>query len=295
MLNMPTVQKQNGVWFVLAATLFWGTTGTAQAFAPPGAPSLAVGAMRLAIGGLALLALALARGSLRRDQAWPWRPTLLAAISMAAYQPCFFAGVARTGVAVGTMVAIGSAPIIAGLLAWLFRGERPTQRWTLATIVAISGCTLLVAAGSQVNVDLLGILLALGAGASYACYALASKDLVQDRAPDAAMAVVFCGGALLLAPLLLVVDLTWLAQPRGLLVALHLGVLATAAAYALYARGLVLVPVATAVTLSLGEPLVAGALGVLVLGEQLTGLALSGIVLLLAGLTILSTGGNRGG
>ncbi len=134
---------------------------------------------------------------------------------MAAYQPCFFAGVARTGVAVGTMVAIGSVPILAGLLAWIFRGERPTQRWTLATVIAISGCTLLVAAGSRVNVDPLGILLALGAGASYACYALASKDLVQDRAPDAAMAVVFCGGALLLAPLLFVVDLTWLAQPRG--------------------------------------------------------------------------------
>jgi DME family drug/metabolite transporter len=267
--------------------MLWGTTGTAQAFAPAGAQPVAVGAVRLAVGGLALLLLAAQRGGLRIDRTWPRWPTFLAAASMALYQLCFFAAVARTGVAVGTVVTIGSAPILAGLLAWLLSGDRPQQRWWAATLCAVSGCTLLVLAGNRVRVDPLGISLALGAGASYAVYALTSKTLLAARPPDVVVAVVFCGGALMLAPALLFANLAWLAQPGGWLVALHLGLLATATAYALFARGLVLIPVATAVTLTLMEPLTASVLGMVVLGEQLTLWAALGVLLLLGGLAIL--------
>lgn len=284
------LQRQSGHWFVLAAAILWGTTGTAQALAPPTAEPAGVGAVRLTIGGAALLALALARGALQPGGRWPVLPTTFAAGSMATYQLCFFAAVARTGVAVGTVVAIGSAPILAGLLALILRGERPSRRWLFATILAIAGCGLLVLAGSSITVDAGGIVLALGAGASYALYALASKDLVDLHPPDAVTAVVFCLGALFLSPLLLTSDLSWLSQPSGLLVALHLGLVATAASYGLFVRGLMQVPTATAVTLSLAEPLTAGALGVLLLGERLTSAAVLGIGLLFSGLALLSIG-----
>lgn len=277
--------KQGPLWVIAAATL-WGTTGTAQAFAPAGTDSLAIGAVRLGIGGLALLALATARKSLGRGQPWPKTATLLAALSMAAYQPFFFAGVARTGVAVGTVVTIGSGPVWAGLLAMVVRGERPSPRWLLATMTAVTGCILLVTAGSDINVDVMGIGLALAAGLAYAAYAVASKGVLEKQSPDAATAVIFTLGAVFLSPLLFTTDLTWLASPRGLVVALHLGLLATAAAYALFSRGLRLVPVATAVTLSLAEPLTAGLLGIFLLGERVTGLALLGVGLLLAGLIL---------
>ncbi len=94
--------------------------------------------------------------------------------------------------------------------------------------------------------------------------------MLRVQPPDAVTAVAFFGGALLLAPLLFFVDLAWLAQPRGVLVALQLGLVATALAYMLYIRGLMSLPTATAVTLALAEPLTAATLGVLVLGEQLT-------------------------
>jgi len=50
-----------------------------------------------------------------------------------------------------------------------------------------------------------------------------------------------------------------------------------------------LVPVATAATLTLGEPLTAGLLGVFFLHEPLTALAVFGILLIFAGLVVLST------
>ena len=291
-MNSASTTTARGFWFVLAAAVCWGTTGTAQAFAPAGATPLAVGAMRLLIGGSALLLFALGRRQLHW-RGWPPTATATAIGTIAGYQLFFFAGVARTGVAVGTVVAIGSAPVLAGLMGLLLLGERPTRRWVLATLLAVAGCTLLIATGGDLQIDLPGIVLAIGAGAAYALYTIASKDLLRVQPPDAVTAVAFFGGALLLAPLLFFVDLTWLAQPQGLLVALHLGLVTAALAYMLYIRGLMTLPTATAVTLALAEPLTAAALGVLVLGERLTVPALIGMALIFAGLIVLTSGAWR--
>lgn len=286
---VPAPRAGSGQLLVLAATVFWGTTGTAQAFAPPGTHPLAIGAIRLAIGGVTLLLVALLRGLLREQQGWPKGATLAAAASMALYQLCFFTGVARTGVAIGTMVAIGSSPILAGALGLWLRQERPSGRWYSATLLAVVGCILLGMSSGEVQGDGLGILLALGAGLAYALYAVTSKGLLERHHPDAVVGVVFVLGAVMLAPLLFWVDLRWLATVRGLAVAMELGLLATAAAYTLYARGLTRIPVATAVTLSLGEPLIATMLAVGLLGERLPAVAWGGVALLFAGLLWLSS------
>ena len=277
-----------GPWLVLLAAILWGTTGTAQAMAPPGAQPVMVGTARIAVGGLGLLALAAARRSLFKGGRWPLTATVIAAACMAAYQLFFFAGVARTGVAVGTVVGIGSSPILAGVIGFLIRGEKPGRQWAIATALAVLGCSLLVSAGRSIQVDPLGLLLATGAGAAYASFTVASKSLLEDRPPETVMAVVFCAGALFLLPLIFTADLTWLAQPRGLAVALHLGLVTVAIAYTLFAHGLSQVPVATAATLTLAEPLTAGMLGVFFLGERLTALAGIGIFLIFAGLALIS-------
>lgn len=280
------------VWYVLLAAVLWGTTGTAQALAPVGAPPLAVGAARLAIGGGALLLWAWGRGRLADGRAWRRRPLLLGALAVAAYQPFFFGGVARTGVAVGTMVAIGSAPVIAGLWQWGVGGIRPSPRWLAATFCAVVGCSLLMLAVGSVTVNIAGMLLALGAGGSYALFALMTKELLHDHAPETVTAVVFSLGALLLLPLLFLVDISWLVRPSGLTAALWLGLGATALAYLLYTRGLAQIPAATAVTLSLAEPLTASLLGIFLLGEAVTGPILAGMALVFGGLALLGGGGD---
>jgi DME family drug/metabolite transporter len=116
---------------VLFAACLWGTIGTAQTLAPQGAEPIIIGTLRIALGGLTLLIFAASRGVLRDGKRWSILPTLLAALSMAAYQIFFFAGVARTGVAIGTIVGIGSTPILAGPISYIVRGERPTRRWVL--------------------------------------------------------------------------------------------------------------------------------------------------------------------
>lgn len=278
-----------GILLILLAAILWGTTGTSQALAPSGAHPLTVGALRLAVGGAALLLLALFHGEVNRNCLRQPGITLVAALLVATYQLSFFKAVQATGVAVGTMVAIGSGPLFAGLLAYSVHRERPDRRWLIATTLAIAGLSVLFvpAPGSVTQVSTTGVLLALTAGASYAGYTIAIKRLLPGNSPDAVIAIVFSLGGLLLSPFLFRADLRWAVEPNGLLVVLHLGLVATALAYLLFARGLRSVPAVHAVTLSLAEPLTAATLGILVLNERLTLTASIGMASVLAGLVVL--------
>ena len=231
-----------GPWLVLAAAVLWGTTGTAQALAPEGATPASIGAVRLAVGALALVAFALYRRALPPGPLQVNGSTIMAAVGVASYQLFFFAAVANTGVAIGTAVAIGSAPIMAGALDWAVSGQRPGARWLGATLLAISGGVLLLTTGRAIRVDTIGLAFALAAGSSYAIYALTSKRLLSKYEPDYVMAMVFALGALLLAPILFFSDVSWLFEPRGTAVGLHLGLITVAVAYVLFARGLKRIP-----------------------------------------------------
>src|SRR5512146_3210984 len=205
--------SKHGYLFVIAAAVLWGTTGTSQALAPAGAQPLAVGALRLVVGGAVLLLVFVfgpGRSCPLPQYRLPIRPTLAAAACMAAYQVLFFAGVKMTGVAVGTIVGIGSSPILAGLLGYLFRGEKPGWRWGAATLLAVAGCALLVLSGKDIHVDPLGMLLAVGAGGAYATFSLLSKGLLERQPVELVMVAVFGLGAVLLLPLLLA--LLWSGQ-----------------------------------------------------------------------------------
>ena len=272
---------------MLASAALFGTTGTARALGPAAGPP-SVGAVRIAIGGTVLLAYTMATGGFGRRE-WSRRDIAVSGVGVAAYQACFFSAVSLTGVAIGTIVAIGSAPAVTGLLAWGFRGERPDGRWAVATGLAVAGSALLVASGGSIGVDPLGVLLALGAGASYAVYTVSGKGLLDSgHEPTAVMAAAFSTGAILLGPLLVLADLDWLARPSGLAMALYLGILPTAVAYVLFARGLRRLAPATVATLTLAEPLTAAILGVVVLDERPSALAAVGGLLVLSGLVSLT-------
>jgi DME family drug/metabolite transporter len=215
---------------------------------------------------------------------------LLAAAGVAAYQLAFFAAVAETGVAVGTIVALGSAPALTGALEWLVARRRPDPRWAPATALACAGVALLVlAGGGHAGVRPAGVALAVAAGAAYATYALAAKRLLGDgHPPERVMAMAFGVGALGLLPVLAAGDPGPLLTAGGLALAAFLGIVPTAIAYVLFARGLRRLSAAETSTLTLAEPLTAGLLGAAVLGERLTALSGAGAALVLAGLLVLA-------
>ena len=275
---------------VLLAAVLFGTTGTAQALSPSGTSPLAVGATRLVVGGAGLVALLPLVGGRWSDvgRLWRTRAGLMAGACTAAYQVCFFAAVSQTGVAVGTLVTIGSGPVLAGLLALLLLGERPTRAWGLSTGLCLLGLAVLVAGGgTSALVDSLGVLLALLAGLGYAGYTVTAKQqLNAGEEPSTVMASAFGLGGVLLLPVLLTQPLGWLAAAPGIALALYLGLLTTTAAYLLFVRGLARLPAGPVTTLMLAEPVIATGLGVLVLGERLGVVSTLGVGMLLAGLVL---------
>src|SRR4051812_22069228 len=265
---------------ILLAAVCFGTTGTAQALGPDGLAPAGVGAARILVGGALLVVIGGAA-----IHKLPRRPLLIGATAVATYQLSFFAAVADTGVAVGTIVAIGSGPAFAGVLEWATTGTVPTKSWGAATALACAGVAILALSGADATLSLPGVGLALLAGASYATYTLAARRmLAADHAPEAVMAGAFGVGAVLLLPVL-ALNHEVLTQPGGLALALFLGIVPTALAYVLFARGLKRLTAAETATLTLAEPLTATLLGVLVLGEQFAAL---GACLILAGLLVLA-------
>lgn len=287
---------------VLAAAVLFGTTGTSQALGPDSTTPASVGVMRIVIGGtvLAGVAFVLARRHHRADPARVRPPLttgpvllmILTGICLAIYQPLFFLGTERNGVAVSTVIALGSAPVLAGLLEWALTRRLPSRVWIAATALATLGVVLLGVGGSSGGgADPVGIVGAVGAGASFAVIANVQRRLL-DAGWDA-FTVVGAMGASSAALCLLAlgfVDVRWLAEPRGAIMALWLGLATIAVAYTLFTWGLQGLSAAAAATLTLGEPLTAALLGITVLGESLSSLAVLGLVVLGAGLAALAWG-----
>ena len=298
------------VLLVVAAGILFGTAGTARAFGPADVGPIAIGILRIQVGAVALLAVMPLMGARRSRIPELWRrpQIVVTALGAGLYQPLFFGSVSLTGVALGTLVAVGSEPVFAGLGGWLFLGHQPTRGWLAATGIAVVGLVLRSweglsgglgaagaggaagsagSAGAATGGDTLGLVFALGAGLCSAAWNLAAKHELDRGATAVEIpAASFTLGGLLLLPLLAVQPLGPLVQPSAIGLAVYLGVATMAVANVLLARGIHGLPPGPAATLMLTDPVVATALGVVVLGESLSPLAAAGSVLVLAGLLL---------
>lgn len=282
---------------VLLAAVLFGTTGTSQALGPGGTTPLGVGSMRLIVGGAGLLASLRFVGGSAGDafRLWLNRWGILGGVCTALYQVAFFAGVSRAGVALGTLITIGSGPFLTGLLSAVLLKERPSRVWFVSTTIAVLGLILLTADGaSRPSVDMVGVALALISGLGYALYTIAGKKLISEgNNSNTVMAASFSLGGVLLVPVLLTQPLNWLWSWQGIALALYLGLVTTTVAYLLFGRGLRVLDAGPVTTLVLAEPVVATILGVTVLGERLGALGWLGCLFVLVGLALQGFASSR--
>jgi DME family drug/metabolite transporter len=295
-MSRPAGPAARGTWCVLAASVLWGTTGTAATFAPAG--PLAIGAAAMGLGGL-LQAVTAAR-PIRRERAALRAQRRLVALGAAAvtvYPLAFYSSMRLAGVAVGTVVSIGSAPLASALAERVIDRRRLPARWMLGAALGLAGMVLLCladaarsAAAAAVGPALLGVALGLAAGATYALYSWAAHRLIGRGLPArVAMGAVFGLGGLLLLPVLLATRAPLVASWPAAAVGGYLAVVPMFTGYLLFGWALARVPASTATTLSLLEPAVATVLAVLVVGERLPAAGWAGLALIVGCLAILGT------
>jgi len=177
-----------GLALILFAAMTWGTTGlTSKVLNRLSAvDAVSVGALRLLVAFPALLLLAqtLAPGTLRLLLKREWRAVLLMGLSMAAYNGCFFAALARTSVTAGTLLAICSAPLFVAILARLFLDEPLTRPILLALATGLIGTALLRQTDSWVPIA--WYILAAGAVSLVAALVMRESKGASLAAIDAA-------------------------------------------------------------------------------------------------------------
>ena len=281
---------------VLTASALWGTTGTTATFAS-GVSPLGIGAVAMGLGGLLLALTALrsiVKGRAKLTAQWPM--LLLGSLSVAIYPLAFYSSMHLAGVAIGTVISIGSAPLAASLIERFFDGQKLTTRWLLGAAAGLGGAVLLTFSeshGSGGAADptavLYGILLGLVSGLLYALYSWVARRLMQAGIPPrAAMGSIFGLGGTLLLPVLAVTGAPLLASTTNIAVGIYMALVPVLVAYVLFAYGLARVSATMATTLSLLEPVIAAVLAVAIVGERLPAEGWAGIGLIVGSLFILT-------
>ena len=286
-MSLKKLHIAPGPLLILLSNLCFCTTGTAQALAPTGATPPVVGALRLLVGGAAMLLWCAVSNKLPRCTGWPVHKVLLAGFSLAAFQIFFFLALKETGVAVGTMVCAGSLPILGGLFSWIFFKEKPPRIWYPATAAAVAGVVLL-SLNEAMRVELLGLALALLATLFYLGNTMTAKSLARSHPPETIMALLFIVAGVLNLPVFFIFPIDWLGSAHGIWVALHLGLITGALAYTLNLKGLKITSTPTAMTLVLTDPLGAALLGFFLLNEPVSLQILLGMLLIFVSMAALS-------
>lgn len=278
--------KKDGSLLVFLGALFFSGSGTIQAYAPSEATAFILGALRLFAAGLCLILWCSAKNLLHPLQKVSISKIILSALALAGFQISFFLGVRFAGVAVGTVITIGTTPLMAAVFGLLFFREIPGKSWYISTVIAIFGLILLNIHGME-TFTFNNILFPVTAGTIYAFYLSQSKELLQANSPETVMVFLFMLSSLFLLPIWFFFPCTWIFTARGILIALGLGLITTAIPYCLVMAGLKNCDTPKAATLSLGEPLGAAILGFTVLHEPINIMGIIGIIAIFTSVLVL--------
>ncbi|MFF1414133.1 DMT family transporter [Streptomyces sp. NPDC058289] len=292
--------------FLVIAGTAWGTAGAAASllYLASDLGPLALSFWRCA-GGLAVLLPVLAvrrrpRGA--RAGAVRARASVGSLIGtgllFTLFQSAYFAAVRETGLAVATVVTLGSGPVLIALGARYWMGERLGRGGTVAVGGALAGLAVLVLGSGGGEVRPLGVGWALLSAAGYGAMTLRARLLGRRGTGGEPLVTTVWSvgvGAVCLLPFALVEGLMpHTAEPvRVLWLLAYMATVPTALAYALYFSGAAAVRAATVSVIMLIEPVGAAAIAVLVLGERLTGPVALGTVLLLTAVGALIAAESR--
>ncbi|MEZ8284236.1 hypothetical protein BCU17_01500 [Vibrio splendidus] len=287
---------QSGTLAILFASVLWGTTGTAASFAPDLSP-LAIGAFSMGVGGLLQAGLAFRKILAALDKLLLNKKLLaVSALALAVYPLAFYSSMKLSGVAIGTVVSIATAPFFSALLECLIsKKNNINKRWLTSFAIGVVGIGLLVfsesssANESGEDLKLLGIALGLVAGLCYAIYSWATKALIDKGIKSqAAMGSIFGLGAMLLLPTLWFTGDNLFSSQTNVLVISYLTLIPQCLGYVAFSFGLRHVTASSANLLTLFEPVVAAVLAVCVVGELIPFIGWLGMFLIVLCLLIQS-------
>lgn len=265
-----------GALAVVAAASTWGTLGIfSKMLYAEGVSFESLVAFRATVGWLAVVLFLLVTGGLRRLRV-PRRDLAflfpLGLIGIGLFYLFYFYTVRES--AVGTAaVLLYSSPAFVVVLAWLFLGEGLGPVKIVSLGLTVGGVFLVAGAYDPANLEVTPTVLVTGllAGLTYGLYSIFGRPVAGRLGPAVILSYALFFGAVLLI-LAAIPTLHTLAGLTFTSYALlfMLAVIHTTLAFALYTFGLGRLGAGRAAIVATVEPVVAGALGTVLLGEELT-------------------------
>jgi drug/metabolite transporter, DME family len=272
-----------------AAASIWGTLGFfAKILYAEGVSFEALVAVRALVGWVAmLLFVLLARGV---GSLWVARRDFLflvplGLIGIGAFYLLYFFTVRESTVGTAAIL-LYSSPAFVSLLAWIFLREALGVLRVLALTLTFGGIFLVVGGYDPAALEVGPLVLATGllSGLTYGLYSIFGKPVAGRLDPAVILSYALGFGVLLLVLFALPTFYTLVGLSSGSYALLFmLAVVHTSLAFGLYTVGLKRLDAGQAAIVATVEPVVAGAIGVVLLGETLTAPKVLGALLVLAG------------
>lgn len=264
------------------APILWGTTYVVTTELLPENRPLLVAAIRaLPIGMLLVMSYRIWPKGI-----WWWRSLVLGALNIGLFFALLF--VATYRLSGGIAATFGALqPLLVILFSWPLFGQRPLPLVTLAAAIGIVGVGLLVL-DPTTQLDLLGVAAAMGA-----TLAMASGIVLTKYWGRPVPLIVFTGwqltaGGLMLAPLALLFEGGLPSLTFGNMFGFGwLALFNTGLAYVLWFKGLEQLKAWQVSFLGLLSPVVAVLAGLLILGQALSPVQISGTILTFSSLIVV--------
>ena len=288
---MSTIFRDRIVGFLAvgAAASIWGTLGFfAKILYAEGVSFEALVAVRASIGWVAMLLFVLLMRGIGTLQVAK-RDFLflipLGLVGIGAFYLLYFFTVRESTVGTAAIL-LYSSPAFVALLAWVFLKETLGPLRLLALALTFGGIFLVVGGydPDALEVSLLVLATGLLSGLTYGLYSIFGKPVAGHLEPAIILSYALGFGSVLLVLAALPTLYTLVGLSSGSYALLvMLAVVHTALAFGLYTVGLKRLDAGQAAIVATVEPVVAGAIGVVLLGEKLTALKVIGALLVLAG------------
>ena len=284
-----TRDRLPGVLAVVGAATLWGTLGLfAKILYAEGVSFESLVAVRASVGWAAVLLFVLATGGVKslrvsgRDLA---SLIPLGLVGIGFFYLLYFYTIRESTVGTAAIL-LYSSPAFVVVLARLFLKESLNAAKVLALAMTIGGVLLVAGAYAPANLEVTPKVLLTGllSGLTYGLYSIFGRPVAGRLSPSVILSYALLFGAILLVVAAIPTFGTLAGLPAGsYALLLMLAVVHTTLGFALYTFGLGRLGAGRAAIVATVEPVVAGALGTVLLEEDLTFPKVVGALLVISG------------
>jgi len=204
---------------------------------------------------------------------------------------CYFYSMQATSISTA-VVLMYTAPIFVMIYSVMFLGEKLNPKKAVAVLTMLVGCGLVSGIIGGLEFDAMGIAVGFMSGIAYSAYNILTKIQMRNNS-NPMSAILYC---FLFAVLIgtFACDIGEIPKSIGtapritLPLVVGMGLATCIAPYFLYTLAMKKIPAGTAASLGIIEPMAATLFSVMLFGEELSWASVSGIVLILGAVFLLS-------